>query len=259
MIPARRLVPRAALTRHPLPVDDPTIAALTPDERAIAVAVWHGRAESELRAAGTFAYLAEALPAARASPDLIALAHRAVRDEERHAAICWRVAAAFAGGSAPPLRRLPVPRPRHATVDDEVRRVLHVVGMCCLNETTGNAFLERCRAGARGALVVAALHELAIDEVDHARLGWAFLAGPAVPAAARAALAGWLPALVAANLHAWRQRPRHAITSALVAQGCPAWDDVDTAVVAAIDELLVPGFALAGVDTGPIRAWRAAN
>ena len=42
MIPARRLVPFAAPSRHPLPERDPAIAQLTDDERAVVAAVWHG-------------------------------------------------------------------------------------------------------------------------------------------------------------------------------------------------------------------------
>jgi hypothetical protein len=247
MIAARRLAPREALTRRPLPIDDPSIAALSRDEREIATLVWAGRAEAELRAAGSFAYLADVLPAAGAAPALTALARRAITDERRHAELCWRVASAYAGRELAPPRHLPVSVPRHGRASVELRRVLHVVGMSCLNETTGSAFLELCRAGATGALARGALHELLTDEIDHARLGWAFVASPAVSGAARAELAAWLPELIAANLVAWRRRPRYPITPALVAHGCPAWDAVDAAVVAAIDELLLPGFARAGV------------
>lgn len=241
MIPARRLAPRTTLTRRPLPDDDPSIAALSAAERALAAEIWHGRAEAELRASGAFAHIAGVLAEAGAGADLVALAARAVTDEVRHAELCRRVASAFAGRELPPPRRLPVQIPRHDGASPVLRRVLHVVGMCCLNETTGSAFLEVCRAGARGRLVRAALHELLSDEIDHARLGWAFVAS--VDAATRAELAAWLPRMIELNLAEWRNRPRRAITAALVAQGCPTWQAVDDAVVAAIDELIRPGFA----------------
>lgn len=254
MIAARRLAPRAALTRRPLPEADASIAALTAEERATAAAIWHGRAESELRASGAFLHLAGVLEQAGAAAELVALAWRAVDDEQRHAAICARVAAAFAGRGEPaPLRRLPVSVPRHDGASPALRRVLHVIGMCALNETTGSAFLEVCRAGARGPLARAALHELLADEIDHARLGWALLA--AVDGATRDAVAAWLPRLLDANLRAWRRRPRRTITPALVAQGCPAWETVDAAVVAAIHDLLLPGFDHAGIDTRAAAAW----
>jgi hypothetical protein len=251
VIPARRLAPRAELTRRPLPDDGLAIEALSRDEREIATAVWAGRADAELRAGGSFAYLADVLPAAGADPSLVALARRAITDERRHSELCWRLASRYAGRELPPPQRLPVSIPRHRKASIELRRVLHVVGMSCLNETTGSAFLEQCRAGASSPLARAALHELLSDEIDHARLGWAFVASPAVSAAMRAELAAWLPELIASNLAAWRRRPRYAITPGLVAHGCPSWDAVDGAVVAAIDDLLLPGFARAGVIPDP--------
>jgi hypothetical protein len=255
VIPARRLDPRPTLTRIPLPEDDPTIAALTAEERATAHMVWHGRAESELRAAGSFEYLSRTLASAGAPAELVALARRAVHDEHRHAAICARVAAAFDDGRPPRLGTLPVRVPRHTGASAELEHTLHVVGMCCLNETTGNAFLELCRRSARAPLATAALHELACDEIDHARLGWAFVATR--DRETRRALAGWLPQLFAENLTAWRDRPRRPINDALVAHGCPTWEAVDAAVVAAMSELLVPGFALLEIDVAPVQAWLA--
>jgi len=253
VIAPHRLAPRSTATRRPLPARDPSIDALSPDERAIAAATWHGRAESELRASGSFAYIAGVLAEAGAPGELVALARRAIHDERRHAMICWYAACAYAGHALPEPRRLPLAIPRLPRASAELRRVLHVIGMCCLNETTANAFHELCRDGARAPLATAVLHELACDEVDHARLGWAFAAGPAVDAATRRELAGWLPELLAGNVAAWRERPRRAISDALVAHGCPRWDDVDRVVIAAIDDLLLPGFADIGIDVAPAR------
>ena len=244
---SRRLRPRAALTRHALPAHDPSIVALDPADRAIAEEIWAGRAEAELRASGSFAYVAGVLAEAGAPAELVALARRAIHDERRHARICWQVASAFAGHERPAPRVLQVTVPRHDGASPALRRVLHVAGMCCLNETSGNAFLEVCRAGARGALVRTALHELACDEIDHARLGWAFVASPAVDAATRAELAAWLPELLAENAAAWRRRLLRPIGDALVAQGCPRAEDVDAAIAAAGSKLIVPGFARLGI------------
>lgn len=244
MIPLRRLMSRR---RRPLPAPDASIDALTAEERATATAIWLGRAESELRAAASFTVIADEL---LDLTELGALARRAIDDERRHSEICWEVACAFAGALLPEPRRLPLVVPRGT-------RAEHLAGMCCLNETTANAFHELTRAGARGTLVCAALHELAADEIDHARIGWAFLAG--VDAETRTTLAARLPELLDANLRSWRNRPRFAITPALVEQGCPTWDAVDAAVVGAIDDLLLPGFEHVGIDTRAARAWLAAR
>lgn len=227
-----------------LPVD-PSIATLSDEERNIAATIWHGRAESELRAAGSFAIISKTLAASGTPPDLVALADRAVEDERRHASVCSRVAAAYALELLPALRTLPIQVPGHAGASPALRRLLHVVGQCCLNETTGSAFLEGARAGATAPLAAAALHQLLTDEIDHARIGWAFLAMVDEPM--RVAVASWVPALIEANLRAWRDRPRYAITDRLVEHGCPRWEDVDAVVVAAIDDLVKPGFVHLGI------------
>ncbi len=255
MIPARRLVPLGAPTRHPWPERDPAVAELAADERATVAAIWHGRAEAELRASGSFAYIADTLAAAGAHGDLVALARRAVSDEVRHSELCARVAAAYADTPLPAPRKLEVTIPRHAGANRALRRVLHVVGMSCFNETIGSAFLELCRERATGALVRAALRELLTDEIDHARIGWAFVASLEGPA--RIALGHWLPELCELNLRAWRDRPQRPISEALAAHGCPRWDDVDATVLAAIAELVLPGFARLGVDVAPAQRWLA--
>jgi hypothetical protein len=247
VIAPSRLVPRDTLTRRPLPEHDDTIALLTERERRMAAAIWQARGEAELRASMSFAYIARELVEAGAAPELVALAQRAVTDEIRHGEICRRVASAFAGRELPELRRLPLRVPMFPGVSAELVRVFHVVGMSCLNETTGSAFLEVCRAGACGPLVSRALHELLSDEIDHARIGWAFVASNCVSDATRAELTRRMPELIAMNLAAWRERPRFDVSDALVGQGIPRWDDVDRAVVAAIDELFVPGFASVGI------------
>jgi hypothetical protein len=248
VIAARRLA------RHglaPLPAPDHALAALTADERATAAAIWHGRAEAERRASDSFAHVAGALARLGAPAELRALADRAVDDELRHAAICAEVARAL--GEDRPVTRLALEVPRHAGAPPALRDLLHVVGMCALNETCGSAFLLLCKEGTTGALASAAMRELLADEIDHARLGWAVLAAQA--RATRDLVARWMPALLDGTLRMWRRRPRRAITPALVAHGCPAWDDVDAAVVGALRDLVVPGLDAAGVDPAPARAW----
>ncbi len=257
MISARRLSPRAQLTRRPLPDTDPSIELLTADEREIAAAVWHGRSEAELRASGSFGVIARTLVVAGAPAELIDLARRAIADERRHAEICWRVACAFAGEQLPAPRRLLVTVPALERARPELRHILHVVGMCCLNETSGSAFLELCRAGVQAPLAKAALHELSCDEIDHARLGWAFVASRIGDGDLRAELGAWLPELLADNLAAWRNRPKRPITDALIAHGCPRWADVDAAVLGAAEELVIPGFEQLGVDVTAARSWLA--
>jgi hypothetical protein len=228
---------------RPLADDDLTIARLSDGERRAVAEVWAGRAAAERTAAESFAVIGDDLAAVGAPAELIALARRAVDDELRHAELCRRVASAYRGAPLPPPAPLPLRVPVHAGAAPEVRRALHVVGMCCLNETTGSAFLEACLAEAHAPLARAALRALLSDEIDHARIGWGFLSSAA---SLRPAIAAWVPSLLEGNRRAWRERLRTG-GGALAAHGCPTAARVDAALEGAERDLILPGLRRAGL------------
>jgi hypothetical protein len=242
-----------------LPEHDPSIDALADEDRRLIATMWLGRSLAEARAAFSFAIIADTLDGRGAEAELRAVARRAVDDERRHAEICRRVASAYAARELATPEPEPVVAPELAGAAPELRATLHVVGMCALNETTGSAFLELCRARATGALVRAALRELLADEIDHARIGWAHVASPRVGAEGRAGVGAWLVRLLAANLREWRNRPLLPARDALALHGCPPWADVDATVMGAMRDLILPGFAHVGVDTRDAQAWLAAG
>jgi hypothetical protein len=230
--PGLRLEPLATLTRRPLPIDDPAIDALAPDARAVLARAWQGRAEAEARAAATFGYVVEILEALGAAAPLVGLARRAIHDETRHAEICARVAARYGDRALevpPPAARGATPD--HPDVDPTARRALHVLGQCACNETVAVAFLEAGRAAATADLPREASRELLADDVDHARLGWAFLA--TLDARARAAIAPHLPRLCRHNLIAWRRRRTFPAGAEARGHGLLPWGEVDRIVLEA--------------------------
>ena len=242
------------LTSRPLPVDDPSIAALGEADRALLASVWHARAASERVVADSFVVIGDALRALDADASLVDLAVRAVDDEMRHAELSRVVASRYAGRELDPPPRLPLRFPKHAAASPRLRHVLHVVGQCCLNETISSAFLEAAIARARAPLASAALRELLSDEVDHARLGWALLgaAGPST----RAEVAPWLPRMAIANLRMWREAPRtYPDDPRLAEHGAPPADVVEDALRMAFRDLVIPGLDELGLPTGEIRGW----
>lgn len=242
------------LTSRPLPESDPSIERLADDERATLTRVWLARAANERRVSDSFAVVVDALTALHAAPSLIKLAHRAVDDELRHAEICRYVASRFAGADLPAPDRLTLVVPPHATASEELRHTLHVVGQSCLNETIASAVLEASIATARGPLVSAALRELLSDEIDHGRLGWAYLA--TVPTELRAKIERWLPAIVRGNLKMWRETPRlYATSVAVVEQGALPAERTEATLLGAIRDLIIPGFDRLGLSTVELRRW----
>jgi hypothetical protein len=101
-----------------------------------------------------------------------------------------------------------------------------------------------------------ALRELLSDEIDHARLGWAFVGS--LDAAERAEIGPWLFGMMRANLRMWREAPRtYPMTAELEAQGAPREAVVEDAILTAVRELIVPGLERFELPTDEIRAWLA--
>lgn len=242
------------LTNRPLPMDDAQIDRLTDNQRLELAHVWLARAASERRVADAFEVIRDAFRELDGDPALSALSARAIDDELRHAELSRRVASRYAGRELAEPERLRLVVPEHPGASPRLLRTLHVLGHCAMNETFASAYLEAGLLYADAALARAALRALFSDEIDHARLGWAHLAGLSVNE--RAELAPWLPALVRANLKMWRDAPRpYPADPMLHAHGAPPTEAVECALLDAVRLLIIPGLAHFGLPVDPIRDW----
>lgn len=243
------------LTRRPLPTSDPSLDALSAQDRGRLASIWLGRAAMERRVADAFLVVRAALVRRGAPSQLVDLAARAVDDEYRHTELSRLVASRMAGRELGLPQRLQLEVPRHEGASPELRDTLFIVGQCVLNETTASAFLECCLEHARGILVKSALRELLSDEIDHGRIGWAHLAS--VDPGTRKEVARWLLPMAFLNLRVWRQyTPLDAPESdALSAHGSPPGRVIDAALVGALTDLIVPGLRELGMPTAPLDAW----
>lgn len=242
------------LTSRPLPEIDPSIEALTEDERSEVVEIWQARAASELRVATSFEVIAADLRTLRADPALVALAERGVDDEHRHYLLCLEVASRLRGSEVEPPALLTHSVPKHPGAPEHLLPSLHVLGHCVMNETFASAFLEAASQAATGAVTRAALRELLSDEIDHARIGWGYLAN--APQQLRKELQPWLLEVAQANLRMWRLSPRAYPTNPrIVAQGAPSRDLVEDALLAGLRDLIVPGLDHLRFETRDLREW----
>jgi len=227
--------------------------------RALAAAAWAFRWQVELEAEVRFARLAERLGALGLAPQLAALARRASSDERRHAAHCARLAASM--GRPVPAEAPPPPPPiAPSGLEEEDAVTYELTAACCVTESVSVAVLTALLPVAGDAALRAALHELAEDEVSHARLGWAWLA----VAAARgrtAFLAPHLPAMLGGAADDQLFEPVEAAREdpALLALGVLPQAVKRELFVRSLDEVIFPGLEGAGVDTGAGRAWLAAR
>jgi hypothetical protein len=240
---------------RPLPERDESIEALPAEQRAVLAGMWQRRAVSELAAGVAFAVVERELVELRAEPAVLELARKAVADEPRHSALCRHLAEAYGGAPVAPPESPPVEVPRHDGADPDLRRHLHVVAMCCINETIACAFVEACLAEAQGPLVRAIHREHLADEIDHARIGWAHLASPRVDAPVRQAVSQWLPRLLEANLRHWEERLALLPRDGVPGHALPPVAALVAAARDAVDTLILPGFEHVGIDTAAARAW----
>jgi hypothetical protein len=209
----------------------------------------------ERRVADSFRVIHAAMTRRRVAPALVDLAERAIDDELRHAELSRVVASRIAGKDLPAPALLPLETPRHEGASPELRDALFVVGQCALNETTASAYLEASLHGAEGPVARTALRELLSDEINHGRIGWAYLA--TLEPSMRAQVARWMLPMAYVNLKNWRKEtpddPGHVAVMAL--HGVPHPSIIHAALVDALRSLVVPGLRELGMDTGGLERW----
>jgi hypothetical protein len=160
--------------------------------------------------------------------------------------------ATFYDSSASPEVRAPLPD-FHPDEDPVAVRWRHIVGFCCIGETFATAFLNDCRARATMPVVRRAFRYLLADEVDHARLGWAFLASRS--SAARAAVADALVPLLVRYRDHLHDRAARLPDLDEPAHGCPHASGLLPLFRRSLRELILPGFAQLGVATDRADSW----
>ncbi len=177
---------------------------LAPRARAAVGALWAHRAHAELTAAYIFAGLHEDCVLASEQPVLLELTQRAIEDERFHSRLSARVAEHYLR-VAPPEPAPVADALRFESCEAEVARGLRLLLHCALNETIAAAYLRECQREAASALMQAALRELLRDEVDHARIGWAYLASLDGATTIRERLCHELPSLLSLVTSAWHK------------------------------------------------------
>lgn len=228
--------------------------------RALAASAWEFRWKVEREAEVRFESLAARLEALDAPAHLVELARRSAADERRHAAHCARLAAGL-GRPVPARTPPPPPEPVAPTALAEEDAVTYeLVAACCVTESVSVAVLTTLLPAAGDASLRAVLHELAEDEVSHARLGWAQLAVAA--ARGRIAFLGpYLPAMLRGSIDDDLFQPVEPDREdeALLALGVLPHATQRELFVRVLEDVVFPGLEGSGVDTAAGREWLAAR
>jgi len=227
---------------------DESVERLAPDVRQLLGRIWAGRAMSELGAGSGFAQVIVGLYAFGAHPEVLSLATRAAHQEVEHARMCHALAELYLGEPVPMPIAKKVGMPPHEGASDPLRATLHVIGLCCFNETIAVEFVARCRDAAEAPAVARATSVHLRDEIGHARVGWAHLGSDRLDAADRRAIRRWMPRLVKANGEMWLERISRLPERGVPGHGYPSVRDLHRGVRKALQEVVIPGLAEAGID-----------
>jgi hypothetical protein len=222
--------------------------------RAKLAETWTSRAVSEHEATLRFGVYARRMQGFGVPLELIERTLEASADEERHQEICLEVARRF---GAPEVRFEPFDFWRRP---DSLEVLLsNMVATCCLTETLNAPFLALSLHVAEDRPMKAALRELLKDEVNHGKLGWAYLAW-ARQQGHGAGLREELPELImdASMPSFFAAEPEVDPREAELAH----FGELSIAQRRAIffeglDEVIFPGLEASGIDTQAARSWIA--
>ncbi|MCI0572677.1 MAG: ferritin-like domain-containing protein [Myxococcaceae bacterium] len=158
-----------------LPWDSLDATAYAPEVVAAARRTWTEAAFQEHRTGAACAATLQALIAARAPLDLVAMATRFPLDEMVHVELCARLAALLGGG----VRLVHDPRELVLEPDRELPALLQaaelVVHNFCVGEALSIPLLRSSWHAAQHPLIRAVLGRIVKDEAAHGQFGWLFL------------------------------------------------------------------------------------
>jgi len=194
------------------------------------------------------------MQSAGAPASLVELAARASKDEIRHAAHCADILRARQAEVPPPETRLLVYAPGGLTAEQSL--TYEVVAQSCISETESMATLVTLLDAARDEHLRTVLHELARDEVQHARLGWAYL-GWVQNRLDLSFLSSWLPGMAAgtAGPDMFEPGPVEVEDEILLRSGVVPRSQRRRVYLETLESVVIPGFAEFRVNTEPLRKW----
>jgi len=231
-------------------------ADLSPQDRLSLAALWDYRARSEQETAAQYEALAQRI-AGDVGAATAALAERvraAASDERRHQQLCARMAANH-GSVAAPVGPLPLRRIAPHDLDGGVRITYEMVAFFCVTETINATLLQRSWEKAADEATRDLLRSLLRDEVVHSQLGWGHLAAETL---GRAEVARRLPVMLNATTHdeTFLVNPSpHPWPDTLTAHGALSPTDLRAVFREAMEDVVLPGLDLCGIETEEARRW----
>lgn len=226
---------------------DPWVQALTPEMRKAVALRWEQRIKSELQVGRSFVELSERLEAAGKEGLVLQLARESAEQERRHAELCHELAELYGERtiSWPDLNEWAPVKFGHS--NPELEFLVALLAQTCISETIASGWLRACVRHIESPRVRAAYALHLREELNHARVGWTFLAAHPPSEEMRDALSSQLSALVDVNVRAWEDEANFLPGEGLPSHGMLSREDSILAVHDTTSKVIYPGFALHGI------------
>jgi hypothetical protein len=189
------------------------------------------------------------------------MALEAASDELRHASLCRELIVHF-GGALPTEKPCALAgRIAPAGLEGRERVLYEVVALSCITETLSTALLGELVARARDPVCKQAMHSVLRDEVNHSRLGWAFLAEER-GRGARDCVGRHVPEMLEAALGPHFFTFAHAPDAErkeLAAIGSLERPERQRVVRETLESVIFPGLERFGIETSSATRWLELN
>jgi hypothetical protein len=210
----------------------------------------------EREAAERFRRLSAELVRFGASAVVMEMARRAATDELRHAERCLDLVSHF-GEMVPAMEVAPARTVAPRSLDERERVLYEVVALSCVTETLSTALLGALVERARDPLAKETLHSILCDEIEHSRLGWAFLAEEHARGA-RDCVSEWLGPMLSSTFSDElfdASSDASALDRALAGFGALERAERQRVVRETLHAVVFPGLERFGIDTTRGRSW----
>jgi hypothetical protein len=226
----------------------------SPDEQRRLAEMWAFRARSEQETAAHYQALAGRLATAGGAPGWVNRVLAAADDERRHRISCDKLAARF-GRVAALATPTELPRVAPHGLEGRARLLYEMVAFFCVTESINATLLLRSFKQALDPETRDVLRSLLADEVEHSRIGWAYLS--LEPALARE-FGDRMPRLLDGTTHDpefLNEPDAQRASSACAAHGLLSQAELRAVFREAMGDVVLPGLQHCGVDTGAARRW----
>jgi hypothetical protein len=186
---------------------------------------------------------------------VIEIASQAVRDEVHHAQISVELAARYRGDAVLWPKQTSVHIPELAPATGALKTTLHMIAMCCINETLACTVLELALSKAKSPLVRAGIQSILRDEIEHARAGWIHLASPLVNVETKRVLGLWVRRLLSGKLTSLLEDDAPMPGEAFPDHGMLTRADFRSVARATLNDVILPGLESVGIDPEPASKW----